>query len=98
MFEGIIGGFVLMLITQLLKWVSKKFADKEWGKLATHAFLLIVALIVAGFQFAWKFVPAEWAVNIVAIWGGAVLSYEVLVKTLLPSGVAGVKALLAKKP
>jgi len=75
-------GFVLMLLTQIYKWLCKKFGVELTGYFI-HTFVLVIALIYSIWEFYGK--PTEILTNFSTIWITAAGSYEVILKFIAPA-------------
>ena len=77
--ELILTGVLVSIITQIVK----KFGLKEKANgVYIHLLLLGLALGFSLIKFGFGFLPEVYAVSIIQIWGGAVLTYELLFKTI----------------
>lgn len=69
-------------LTSLLKAIIKQKIEPRWGNLGIHAFLLLIAILLAGGGIALELIPDNISTAIIAIFAGSVAIYEVLVKTI----------------
>ena len=69
-------------LISLLKNFIKNKIEPRWGSLGIHAFLLLIAILLAGGGIALELVPDNIATVIITIFTGAIAIYEVLIKTI----------------
>jgi hypothetical protein len=75
---------LITFVAALISQIAKKFGAKETalGDYGLYIITLIIGLIFAGFQYAWKFMPIAYAETATTIWIGAMAWYEVLLKRI----------------
>ena len=71
---------VVSLVAQLAKRLGAKSTELgDWG---LYIVVFIIGLIIAGFQFAWKFLPLKYTEYAGAIFAGAMVWYELILKRI----------------
>jgi uncharacterized transporter YbjL len=80
MFWELVTPLIVSLVTQIAKRLGIDNTElKDYG---IYIFTFIIGLIIAGFQYAWKFMPLHYVEVATVIWTGAMAWYEVILKRI----------------
>ena len=84
-----IGGssvIAVFLLNLLKKWI-KSTISARWGDLGVQAVLLIISFDFVGIGLLLKLLPPEGLAMIGAIYGGAIVIYQVLIKSVYQKAI-----------
>ena len=76
MTQVLVPAFILLLITQFVKWLADKIGVEK-SKVMIHGFIFVVAALTIFFKQYWAGF-GDWAKNIAIFWSMTVGEYEIL--------------------